>query len=287
MIGFAPGTEWCPVEIETTAAWIWEYAMAKERICENCNAVVPEGHHFCGKCGARYAGGEDVDTEDETLYYGAMQAPGRAKLILIEGEGLEGLSYHLNATEHVAGRDEGAVLFPDDEYLDPTHATFYYRDNQLYLKDDESKNGTFLRFGEPKRLQDGAEIRVGDQRLRIEFLNIQTEYPMQNDTLMYVSPPKEYKFRVVHMLEGGQRGNAYCSVNNDILVGREGCDINFPDDRHISPRHCRLTWSDGAVVVTDQDSKNGTFARITGEEKLKHGDYVHFGSELVRVEINE
>lgn len=260
--------------------------MSKERICPNCSAVVPEGHHFCGKCGARYAG-EAEEGEDETLYYGAMQAPGRAKLILIRGEGLEGLSYHLNATEHIAGRDEGAVLFPDDDYLSPTHAKFYYRDNKLYLKDDASTNGTFLQIREPRRVPDGGHIIVGDQRLRVEYLNLQKEYPMQNDTLMYVSPPKDYEFRVVHVLDGGRDGHADCSVNNDILIGREGCDVNFPDDSYVSPRHCRVTWSDGGVVVTDQDSKNGTFVQIQDEEQLQHGDYVYFGSELVRVEINE
>ncbi len=258
--------------------------MSSERVCENCSAVVPEGHHFCGKCGARFAGGEG---DDDTLYYGAMQAPGRAKLILIRGEGLEGLSYHLNATEHIAGRDEGAVLFPDDDYLDPKHANFKYRDNNLFLTDGDSRNGTFLCAREPEPLPDGAEILVGDQRLRIEYLNIQHEYPMRNDTLMYVSPPKDYKFRVVHVVEGGRDGDAHCSVNNDILVGREGCDINFPDDKHVSPRHCRLSWSDGGVVVEDQDSKNGTFVEIHDERRLYHGDYVYFGSELVRVEINE
>lgn len=261
--------------------------MANERICMNCNAVVPEGHHFCGKCGARYSGGDGEQAEDDTLYFGALQAPGRAKLILIKGEGLEGLSYHLNAAEHIAGREEGAVLFPDDEYLDGVHATFFYRENQLYLEDNGSQNGTFLRIREPATVVDGGEIMVGEQRLRVELLEIQSEYPMQNDTLMYVSPPKEYKFRVVHVLEGGRDGDAYCSVNNDILIGREGCDINFPDDEYVSPRHCRLTWSEGGVVVTDQDSKNGTFVRLTGEEKLQHSDYVMFGNELVRVEVNE
>jgi hypothetical protein len=33
-------------------------------------------------------------------------------------------------------------------------------------------------------------------------------------------------------------------------------------------------------------SKNGTFIKIHDEQRLHHGDYVHFGSELMRVEIN-
>ncbi len=260
--------------------------MSSSRICTNCQAVVPEGHHFCGRCGARYHEGGQVE-EDETLYFGAMMAPGRAKLILIKGEGLEGLSYHLNATEHVAGSGNGAILFPDDHFLSKRHATFVYRDNKLYLRDEGSQNGTYLRIREPKRLQHGDKFMVGEQLLRLELLNLQSEYPMQEDTLMYVSPPKDYKFRLVHVLEGGKPCASYCSVNNDILIGRQGCDITFGADRHVSPRHARVVWEDGGPVLKDLDSKNGTYVNISDEERLVHGDYVQVGSELLRVEINE
>jgi len=103
---------------------------------------------------------------------------------------------------------------------------------------------------------------------------------------MYISPPKDYRFRLVQVVRGGRPGLSFCSVNNDVLVGREGCDMNFADDRHISRKHARFTWTDGKVVVQDHDSRNGTFIRIQGEERLRHGDYVSFGSELMRVEIN-
>lgn len=260
--------------------------MANARICNNCGAVVPEGHHFCGRCGARYD--EDGDpSANETMFFGAMQAPGRAKLILIKGEGLEGLSYHLNATEHVAGRKQGAILFPEDNYLSPKHATFVYRDNILYLRDEGSHNGTYLRIREPQALGDGDHIMVGEQLLKIEMLDLRREYPMREDTLMYVSPPKDYHFRVLQVLRGGRPGKSYCSVNNDVIIGREGCDMNFGEDRHLSRKHARLTWKDGRVVVQDLESKNGTFVRITESQRLQHSDYVRFGSELMRVEINE
>jgi len=260
--------------------------MSNARICGNCGAVVPEGHHFCGRCGSRYAA-DGASTSNETMFFGAMQAPGRAKLILIKGEGLEGLSYHLNATEHVAGRKQGAILFPEDNYLSPKHATFVYRDNLLYVRDEGSHNGTYLRVREPRTLEHGAELLLGEQLLRIEVLNLRREYPMREDTLMYISPPKDFKFRLVQILRGEHPGTAFCSVNNDILVGREGCDMNFAEDRHMSRRHARVTWTDGQVRVEDVGSKNGTFVRVHGEERLFHGDYVHFGSELMRVEINQ
>ncbi|QED26614.1 FHA domain-containing protein [Microvenator marinus] len=259
--------------------------MPNARVCTECGAVVPDGHHYCGRCGARYFD-EGSGAANETMFFGAMQAPGRAKLILIRGEGLEGLSYHLNATEHVAGRKQGAILFPEDNYLSPRHASFLYRDNVLYLKDEGSHNGTFLRLRGPRAVADGQEILVGEQLLRIEYLNLKAEYPMREETLMYISPPKDYMFRVTQIVRGGKPGASFCSVNNDVLVGREGCDMNFPDDRHASRKHVRLTWKDGQVVVQDHDSRNGTFIRVSNEERLQHGDYVYFGSELMRVEIN-
>lgn len=258
--------------------------MSNARVCGECGAVVPDGHHYCGRCGARFSGGGA--SGNETMFFGAMQAPGRAKLILIKGEGLEGLSYHLNATEHVAGRKQGAILFPEDNYLSPRHATFLYRENQLFLRDEASHNGTYLRVREPRVLHNGDHVMVGEQVLRVEYLNFRREYPMREDTLMYISPPKDYRFRLVQVLRGGKPGSAFCSVNNDVLVGREGCDMNFADDRHLSRKHARLKWVDNHVVVEDHESRNGTFVRIRGEEKLTHGDYVTFGSELMRVEIN-
>lgn len=260
--------------------------MSNARICGNCGAVVPQGHHFCGRCGARYAA-DGSSTSNETMFFGAMQAPGRAKLILIRGEGLEGLSYHLNATEHVAGRKQGAILFPEDNYLSPRHATFLYRDNVLYLRDEGSHNGTFLRIREPRTVEHGAELLIGDQLVRLEVLNQRREYPMREDTLMYISPPKDYRFRVIQIMEGGRPGASFCSLGNDIMIGREGCDMNFPEDRFMSRRHARISWDDGGIQVEDVGSKNGTFIRIHVEERLTHGDYVAFGSELMRVEINQ
>lgn len=260
--------------------------MATNRVCDHCGAVVPDGHHFCGRCGARYDE-EGGSSRNDTMFFGAMQAPGRAKLILIKGEGLEGLSYHLNATEHVAGRKQGAILFPEDNFLSGKHATFFYRDNLLYLRDEGSHNGTYLRVREPQVLEHGDEILVGEQVLRIETLDLRREYPMQEETLMYISPPKDYKFRVLQILRGGKAGAAFCSVNNDVLVGREGADMSFPQDRHMSRKHVRLTWKDGKVICEDLGAKNGTFIRIRNERRIHHADYVQFGSEVMRVEINQ
>ncbi len=271
--------------------------MSTGRLCSNCKAVVPREHFYCGRCGASY-GEDEREQANETLFFGAMQAPGRAKLILISGEGLEGLSYHLNSTEHGAGKESGVVLFPDDDYLDDEHATFYYRSNKLYLRDEGSLNGTFIRIDEPRELSDGDEILVGRQRLRVEELFLQDKYKTADGTLKYVSPSHDYKFRLVHLVDGGdpdepssragrKPGDAFCDHSNSLTIGREGADILFADDRHISRHHARVEWKGDKIVVHDLGSKNGTYVRIDDEEPLGHGDYVAMGNELMRVEINE
>ncbi len=44
-------------------------------------------------------------------FYSDMQDPAKARLILIRGEGMDGLSYHLKADQHLVGR-AGQVEFP-------------------------------------------------------------------------------------------------------------------------------------------------------------------------------
>lgn len=258
--------------------------MSSARHCSNCKSAVPEEHFFCGRCGASY--GEGAQNVRETLFFGAMQAPGRAKLILIAGEGLEGLSYHLNSTQHIAGRGKGVILFPEDNYLDEHHATFFYRANQIYLSDDQSTNGTFLRIREKVKLEDGDEFLVGRQRFRLELLKAEEDFASSDGTMMYVSPGHGYRFRLIHILEGQKPGSAYCSASNALTIGREGSDIIFPDDRHVSRSHARVEWQDGVVMLENLGAKNGVFVRIKEEQALQHGDYVFMGQELVRIEIN-
>jgi pSer/pThr/pTyr-binding forkhead associated (FHA) protein len=76
--------------------------------------------------------------------------------------------------------------------------------------------------------------------------------------------------------------------NDSLSIGREGNDVNFPDDPFISGRHATVTALEGEpsrFQIADLASKNGTFLRVNGETPLFHGDYVFLGQQLLRVEI--
>jgi pSer/pThr/pTyr-binding forkhead associated (FHA) protein len=222
-----------------------------------------------------------------TQYFGAMQTPGRAKLILIKGDGMDGVSFHLVGTEHFAGRSEGAILFPEDRLLSPRHANFFYRDGQLYVRDEGSQNGVYIRIRAPIVVDPGASFLVGEQLLRIEPCPPDTmPLPDSEGTYFYGSPKRPARVQLVQILAGGEVGMIFRARTDTLTIGREGNDINFPNDPFVSGRHATVSVIEGGrLQVTDLGSRNGTFLRIRGQTLLQHGDYVFLGQQLLRVEV--
>jgi pSer/pThr/pTyr-binding forkhead associated (FHA) protein len=226
----------------------------------------------------------------KTMFFGAMQAPGRAKLILIRGEGMDGVSYVLSATEHLAGRLEGAILFPEDPLLSPRHANFIYRDGKLYVRDEGSANGVFVRIMVPQTLSSGAAFLIGEQLLRVEACPPEVvQMPDADGTYFYASPKRPSRLSLTQLLVGGHAGMVFRARNDTLSIGRDGNDVNFPEDSFISGHHATVqvidTPTGPSFVLTDLGSKNGTFLRVESETLLNHGDYVFIGQQLLRVEI--
>jgi pSer/pThr/pTyr-binding forkhead associated (FHA) protein len=214
-----------------------------------------------------------------------MQTPGKAKLILIKGEGMDGISYHLNSTEHLAGRIEGAILFTDDKWLSPKHANFYYQDEKLVVRDEGSVNGIFVCSRESVSVPDGTVFMAGEQVLKVERVPEYNDDPSDDGTYFFSSPRREPTFRVVQVLEGGGSGMIVHAKDARVEIGREGGDMNFPNDPYISSRHLRVELEGDALKIVDLGSKNGTYLKISGETALTHGDYLFMGKQLLRVEI--
>jgi hypothetical protein len=255
---------------------------ARHYVCQSCYSPVPSGHKFCGKCGTA----AENPAGEEPEFFGDMQAPGKAKLILIKGEGMDGISYHLNSTEHIAGRMEGAILFTEDKWLSPKHANFYYdEDGTLKVSDEGSLNGVFLCIRGATEISAGTVILAGEQVFRIDLVEPYDDEPESDGTYYFASPRREPSFRVVQLLEGGGEGMIVHARDGHIEIGREGGDMNFPNDPFISSRHLQIDMAENVLKLTDLDSKNGTYLKIIEERALTHGDYLFLGKQLLRVEI--
>jgi pSer/pThr/pTyr-binding forkhead associated (FHA) protein len=219
-----------------------------------------------------------------------MQAA-RAKLVLIKGDGLDGVSYTLAGEEHQAGRANNVPLpFAEDPFMSPVHANFFYRSGKLVVRDEDSTNGVYIRIRGSVPIELGDRFLVGEQVLEVQPARAPGDgmKPSEDGTYFYASPQPPSRFRLIQLLRGGDTGLAHQALSDVVSLGREGNDINFPDDPFISGHHAQVSTDagdGGKLALTDLGSKNGTFLRLNRESVLEHGDYVFMGQQLLRVEI--
>ena len=256
---------------------------ARHYVCRSCSTAVPSGHKFCGRCGTSIP----TEVRDvKTNFFGDMQNPSKAKLILIRGEGMDGLSFHLKAEQHIVGR-EGQLIFPDDPFVSPRHANFFYRDGHLVVRDEGSLNGVYVRVRGSVSLKSGQTFLAGEQLFRIDASEaVGDDGPDAEGTSFYASARKSSTFRVTQIFRGDAPGICVEATAKSFVIGRDGADLSFPEDLFMSGEHCRIEKKGNDFMLTDIKSRNGTYVRISDERVLQHGDYVFIGRKLLRVEMN-
>jgi pSer/pThr/pTyr-binding forkhead associated (FHA) protein/RNA polymerase subunit RPABC4/transcription elongation factor Spt4 len=277
-------------------------------LCNKCGTMVTPGQRFCPNCGNRIviavnfevetrvgprssgvhtAVREPKDTKPgrSTLFFGGAMQAARAKLTLIRGDGDDGVSFTLAGHDHLAGRGDCPISFPDDPFLSPTHANFVYSNNQLVVRDQNSLNGVYVRISSTTELVRGSMVLLGEQVLSIDPAAQPDDLPDAEGTYFSASMVRPAALEIRQNLRGGEVGWVHRVEGDVVTLGRENNDINFPDDPFISGRHAELRIAGGVLSVTDLGSRNGTFVRVHDERVLKHGDYVFLGQQLLRVEI--
>ena len=87
--------------------------------------------------------------------------------------------------------------------------------------------------------------------------------------------------------EGPLKGSSLVVEGDDNVLGRrDGSDLVLSDP-HVSLAHARVKRHEGAVLLEDLGSTNGTFVngeRLTASRALRHGDEVVFGMVETRFE---
>jgi len=87
----------------------------------------------------------------------------------------------------------------------------------------------------------------------------------------------------LYILQGPDKGRTFQTHDEAALVGRSADDIPLTDQT-VSRQHARLRPENGAWVLEDLGSANGTYVngvRITKPQSLKHGDQIRVGSTLL------
>jgi pSer/pThr/pTyr-binding forkhead associated (FHA) protein len=207
----------------------------------------------------------------------------KARIVVLRGSS-PGSTYRLGSAPAAAGSSKGVLLFPDDPYLSALHATFHFRESKLFVRDEGGPSGTFVRIHGPEILTSGGQFAVGDHLVR--FLGPMVT-PPSTGPVPYGSPvPPGAIFSLEDLYEGARPGRA-CSRPGPVLsVGRLGCDLNFPNDPLVQPRHCEVVVDAMGALLRDLGTPDGTFVRLApgGERSLGPGDVVRMGTQVLRIE---
>ena len=154
------------------------------------------------------------------------------------------------------------------------------------MEDLDSENGVFIRIKGPVSLKVGEEFLAGEELLVLEEVALAESFRDDDDTFYFGSSQPPTGLRIRQVLEGGFTGGGIMARGSMVTIGREGVDIEFPDDRFISGRHCALEFTPKGYTLNDLGSRNGTFVRIDEPKVLENGDFLFLGRQLLRVEIS-
>ncbi|MBE7485223.1 MAG: FHA domain-containing protein [Polyangiaceae bacterium] len=257
--------------------------------CPQCGHKNPPNNRFCASCGYNVGAlSGSVPAPAAAAAAPAAAAGGGPSVVFtaLRADGTEAGTYKLpDAPTVTCGRDTGSI-FAGDSYLSPRHATFTRRNNQLFVKDENSLNGVYLKIkpNEPWALAYNDIFRIGQEIVRLEELK--PAAPSPDGVERFGSPAKGYIGRLSLVIGRDTSGNAFPIPERGVHLGRERGDILFSEDGYVSGLHCRIArGADGKMYLTDVGSSNGTFVRLGHEQQVQRGDILLMGQQLFRVDF--
>jgi pSer/pThr/pTyr-binding forkhead associated (FHA) protein len=153
------------------------------------------------------------------------------------------------------------------------HAQVFPRERGWWVEDLASSNGTLVngnRILKPIPLAPGDVITVGDVALKFEG-----EPPAPQ------GPPDHLVARVVYQ-PGKGKPPIETLIRDRVTIGRKPDNTLQIDDKAVSGHHCELVNRQGAYLMRDLGSSNGTFInkqKVT-EHTLRNGDVLVLGKKI-------
>lgn len=91
---------------------------------------------------------------------------------------------------------------------------------------------------------------------------------------------------LVRQLPGGVEGEEYpLPEHSAITLGRDACDLSFPDDTSLAPRHASVVHSEAGYFLRDDGGQGGVFLSVPSSTKmtLTEGDVLCAGHQFLLV----
>ncbi|QQR91802.1 MAG: FHA domain-containing protein [Myxococcales bacterium] len=272
----------------------WDPTLTMQLVCSGCSIENPSHMRFCKQCGTRLS---VIDPEGR-LEKAPLTKPALAqdylpeegRLVSVGSNGVDGKTYPLTSNQIDIGSQDGDVIFGDDPYLSARHARFLRDAQGFRVIDLASVNGVFLRVKQSVPLEQGDTILIGQQVLRFEIgakPSTSLGPAFRRGVKVFGTPEVSRLAWLVQYITEGVDRDAYCLYREETILGRESGDIVFTDDPFLSRRHASITYDADkkGFSLTDLGSSNGTGLKIRGESRLRSGDQIRIGRQLLRFEL--
>lgn len=264
---------------------------ASMNTCPSCSGEISPGQRFCGHCGAPLA-----ESAPESAPAPAAPAPAEepatvisaaaaGQLVKVNPDGSAGPSVVLREGSNVLGRSSDDAVLSGDPFLSPEHADFHVQGDSVTITDLSSLNGVYYRIMQVTELQHGDYIRVGQEVLRFQLLDLaEPLVPTSGDgTVVAGSSPAGAWGSLERLSSPTQASFTFLLRGSEQVLGRERGDILFRDDGYVSGRHCRIFVDSGRHFIEDLKSSNGTFVRIRGTRTVTNETLVLMGEQPFRI----
>ena len=167
----------------------------------------------------------------------------RGRLVVIEADGTEGMSFPLADRPLDVGRLEGDILVKEDPYVSPRHARLVPDGARWLVRDLASTNGIYLRLKKQYLLQDADLLLLGQEVLQFQLVSEPEKglgHANQHGTLLFGSPITSRSARLCQRTVEGIVRDVYYLHRDETVIGRETGDIVFTADPFLSRRHAMI-----------------------------------------------
>lgn len=189
------------------------------------------------------------------------------------------------------GRLDTCDISIREQHVSRQHAVINYRDGVFMITDLGSVNGVYVndqRITEPFPLAAGDTIRLYVPELRFEAYNPEMDaYSGTSEHRTMITATSSTGRAHLLITNGPQEGNVIPLLVARITIGRATSKADWEiclQDPSVSRPHARLELIDGAWVLIDLGSANGTFVngtQVTEKGRaLRDGDVLTFGATL-------
>ncbi len=201
------------------------------------------------------------------------------KLTIISGK-LKGEVYELNGEKFSIGRESLNEIVLKDASVSRQHCVIEKRDNQFFINDLQSLNGTFVneKKAENTLLSHGDKIRVGDFTFRFQTKDfVETSSEILFDQTEFKPPKNSMQLRIEEVFGAMARDlTAILRISNKINTIRDTEELQSELLRQIFEV---IPADSGAIILVDDENE---FVETIGLNPKNEGESIEVSQTVVK-----